>query len=270
MQIVRHLNEAMKRDRSFNYLWPSFATPFTPRFETIRAGYLRKRLPHYFRIVLLLALLGSGVGCVERPESRASVDAPAERRVETSAMSQAEAQQIKREAFSQLQPLIRRFDRKKKVYEISERQYLEKLYLWTLTFSMLELRSTPGTFSGDLPEHEMFPLSDYAESAESLLGDLTIYLDRFAADSDPEFEMLVRKKNEASFAVLLSFAGTESRLQDAIVAMRTPEFKAVVRASNADLANLGKIGGKQVVETVGTAAEKAINLINAFLNSTSK
>jgi hypothetical protein len=229
-----------------------------------------RRLLNVWRVTLLAIVLGNFAACAERPKGGASAEAPAERRVETSAMSQAEAQQIKREAFNQLQPLIRRFDRKKKAYEISERQYLEKLYLWTLTFSMLELRSTPGTFSGDVPEHEMFPFSDYAECAESLLGDLTIYLDRFAADSDPEFEMLVRKKDEASSAVLLSFPGTESRLQDAIVAMRTAEFKAVVSASNAELAALGKIGGKQVVETLGVAADKAINLINAFLNSTSK
>lgn len=194
MQIVHHLNEAMKRDRCFSRLWPSFGTPFTPRFETIRAGYVRKRLPHYFCIVLLLALLGSGVGCVERPKSQASVDAPVERRIDTSAMSKAEAQAIKGEALDQLQPLIRRFDRKKKAYEISERHYLEKLYLWTLTFSMLELRSNPGTFAGDLPEHEVFPFSDFAESAENLLADLTVYLNRYAEDSDQSCKCSCKRK----------------------------------------------------------------------------
>lgn len=223
--------------------------------------------------ILLVAVIGGLTACVERPKGQALVTPPVEqtqRRVEKSAMSQKEAQAIKREALNQLQPLIRRFDRKKKAYEISERLYLEKLYCWTLTFSMLEVRSTPGTFAGDVPEHEIFPFSDYAEAAESLLGDITVYLDRFAADSDPEFEMLVSKKNEAGAAVLLPFPGTESRLQDAIAAMRTAEFKAVVNESNTELAELGKIGGKQVVEIVGTAAGKAINLINTFLNSTSK
>jgi hypothetical protein len=269
MQIVHHLNKAMKRDRWFS-LWPSFGTPFTPRFETIRAGYVRKRLPHYFRIVLLLALLGSGVGCVERPKSEASVDAPAERRIDTSTMSKAEAQAIKGEALGQLQPLIRRFDRKKKAYEISERQYLEKLYLWTLTFGMLELRSNPGTFAGDLPEHEVFPFSDFAESAENLLADLTVYLDRYAEDSDPELQMLVQKKNEAGSAVLLSFPGTGCSLRDAVVAMRGAEFQAVVNESNPKLAELGMIGGKHVVETLGVAASRAINFLDAILKSQRK
>jgi hypothetical protein len=224
------------------------------------------------RVLIMLSLLvfGSLSACVERPGNPVSTNASAELRVDTSAVNRTEAPAIKREAFNQLQPLIRRFDRKKMAYEISERQYLEKLYLWTLTFSMLELRSNPGTFAGDLPEHEMFLFSDFTESAESLLSDLTVYLNRYADGSDAEFEMLVKKKNEASSAVLLSFPGTESRLQDAIVAMRSVEFQAVVNASNAKLADLGKIGGKHVVDTLGVAAGKAINFLDAILKSQRK
>lgn len=52
--------------------------------------------------------------------------------------------------------------------------------------------------------------------------------------------------------------------------MRSAEFQAVVNESNPKLAELGMIGGKHVVETLGVAAGKAINFLDAILKSQRK
>jgi hypothetical protein len=270
MQNIHHPNKKMNLSCAVNRSRRAHGAASTPFSRAIGSILFPKCVLNCCRVMLLVSVFGTLVACVDRPRNQVSTNAPAELRADTSAVSRTEAQAIKREAFSQLQPLIRRFDRKKMAYEISEQRYLEKLYVWTLTFSMLELRSNPGTFAGDLPEHEVFPFSDFAESAENLLSDLTVYLNRYAEDSDPELEMLVQKKNEASSAVLLSFPGSGCSLQDAVVAMRSADFQAVVNASNPKLAELGMIGGKHVVDTLGVAVGKAINFLDAIFKSQRK
>jgi hypothetical protein len=174
---------------------------------------------------------------------------------------------IKKEALAQLQPLIRRFDRKKRAYIISEQGYLEKLYLWMLTFSLLEARSNPGTFAGELPEHEMFSYSDFVESAESLLVDLDVYLDRYSEKSDPQYDEIMRTRQEAIEATTLSYPGTGSRLEDAIVAMRSEKFKAVVNETNPRLTTLATVGGVQVIDSMSGGLQKALKFLDGALHS---
>ncbi len=227
-------------------------------------------LPFVFPLLAALVLCGLP-GCGEAPNRSKSKDAPPERSQSAVSSSDPEkvSPEIKQAALEQLLPVIRRFDRAKVAYEHSEESYLERLYLWTLSFSVLEMRSTPGVFAGDLPEHDLFYYSAYIESAETLLSDVTVYLKRYAEERDPGLELLQRKQEEASNAVVIPFSGSGSRLQDAIASMRSPEFQAVVNAANPRLAEVGKIGGKHMVETFGTAASKAMQFLNQVLQSQS-
>ncbi len=146
------------------------------------------------------------------------------------------------EARRSLDSLIRRYERKKEAYERSEAGYYERLHMWQWTFAMLEARSNPGTFAGEMPGHEEFIYSDFIEAADTAQDALASYINRYvtSATESTEFYALLETEKQLKRDLDTKFPGSSSRMADANAAMQTEEYKAVAKADKEKLKEMVK------------------------------
>ena len=151
------------------------------------------------------------------------------------------AQAEKAENLEILLDLNRKYHRKFKAWTLSEALYLEKIHIYLGTFGILELRSNPGTFAGELPEHDFFLFGEFIESAEALQKGLATYLKYYAESGDSDYGTWQALARTLPQQLSLEFPGTGSRTRDALQAIQTDAYRAVAAETNQNVVKILKL-----------------------------